>query len=126
MHFSDWLAETTGLKVSTVSISRILKAAAEDKGQERRKLRAPPTRRQSGPAWLAPELVRAEERAAEARGPAEAQCLSSAVQPQLVMQEAVQMLSQPESCQTSFAPMEVEVITEQATPTESVQEAGEV
>lgn len=58
---SDYLAEATGVRVTTVTISRMLKAAAEAaEGQGRRKIRAP---RKDDPAsrvaWVAPEAQRA-------------------------------------------------------------------
>lgn len=58
---SDYLAEATGVRVTTVTISRMLKAAAEAaEGQGRRKIRAPRT---DDPAtrvaWIAPEAQRA-------------------------------------------------------------------
>lgn len=57
---SDYLAETTGVRVTTVTIGRMLKAATEAaEGQGRRKLRAPRKDDTARVAWIAPEAQRA-------------------------------------------------------------------
>ena len=121
------------MRISTVSISRILKAASassEATPQGRRKIRAPRSENQNRVAWIAPEVLRAEARAAAAR--AEADRATPAIQPQLVAQQAVQMLSQPQSrassavSEAAVVPMEVEVAAEQAEAAGAAQETGEV
>ena len=119
---SEYLAEATGVKVTTVTISRILKAAAEaSEGQGRRKIRAPRTdNTPNRVAWIAPEAQRAtpvlrgnrvawtlQEQSASPAAQSQLAALSSSTASPIPQQPAPQLSASP-AIQPGSAPPQVQ------------------